>query len=127
VTHNYCLSKLRRPVAKFKPVSLTPDEDDDEERAELEESLAHLIGADPASDAEWMDVKDCLDKLEPEERECITLTLGFMLSVREAAEFLGLTPSTVQNRKKSGLEKLRDCLVSKGYSVEGGDSDETQS
>ena len=70
---------------------------------------------DPAKEAErkeqWQRVLDALELLRPEDRVVIVLYfLGESLTLQEIAKILGVSTTTVYNRKERGLEELRDYL-----------------
>lgn len=83
-------------------------EDGELERAEAERRVFHVRGIDiPASDQR---LAQALSYLLPRDREIILLSYFAELTDEEVAQKLKLSRSTVQRRRTSALEKLREML-----------------
>ena len=64
-------------------------------------------------------LRDALDSLSDGEREAIELAYYGGHSYRDVAAILGLPEGTVKSRIRSGLHRLRDCLVAADLGDEG--------
>lgn len=86
-----------------------PDIDDALSQNLVDESAA------PAEDAqrraEAHSLRDCLQELEPEQRQSITLAFHHGLSHSELARHLRRPLGTVKTHIRRGLLRLRDCLM----------------
>jgi RNA polymerase sigma-70 factor, ECF subfamily len=84
------------------------------------ELAANLVdeSAAPARDAEARQqahtVHQCLEELEPEQRQTIALAFFHGLTHTELASHLHKPLGTVKTHVRRGLAKLRDCLMRKG-------------
>jgi RNA polymerase sigma-70 factor (ECF subfamily) len=56
-----------------------------------------------------------LEKLTSDERAALDLTIVEGLTVAEAANSLGLSPSTARRRRETALQRLRDLVAARGY------------
>lgn len=83
-------------------------EDVNLERAEAERRIFHVRGIDiPVSDQQLAKALSCL---LPRNREIILLAYFAELTDEEVAQKLKLSRSTVQRRRTSALDKLREML-----------------
>ena len=84
------------------------------------ELAANLVdeSAAPARDAEAREqahtIRQCLDELDPEQRQTIALAFFHGLTHSELASHLRKPLGTVKTHVRRGLAKLRDCLMRKG-------------
>lgn len=60
-------------------------------------------------------LQDCFDQLEPESQNIVVSTYWWGYSLQQAGRFLDLPKTTVQSRLKRVLERLRQCMKSKGF------------
>ncbi|MDA1052985.1 MAG: sigma-70 family RNA polymerase sigma factor [Planctomycetota bacterium] len=64
------------------------------------------------------DVRNCIDNLPPEQRSALELKMDQAMTLQEISDAEHIPFGTAQGRIRLGLEKLRDCLESKGYGYE---------
>ena len=88
------------------------------EEPDIDDALsANLVdeSATPAADAqrraEAHTLRECLEELEPEQRQSITLAFHHGLSHSELAAHLRRPLGTVKTHIRRGLMRLRDCLM----------------
>jgi len=94
------------------------------EESDVDESLtANLVdeGASPQQEAEERaeahTLRECLQELDPEQRQSIALAFYHGLSHSELADHLRRPLGTVKTHIRRGLLRLRDCLVRQGTLV----------
>lgn len=89
-----------------------PDVDDELAARLVDESAA------PAREVEARDqahrLRDCLEELDPEQRQSIALAFFHGLSHSELAGHLRRPLGTVKTHVRRGLARLRDCLMRSG-------------
>ena len=59
-------------------------------------------------------IKDTIDNLPHPDKEIFIRRYYLFEPVKEIAEFLNLTPKTVENKLYRGKDKLRTALINKG-------------
>jgi RNA polymerase sigma-70 factor (ECF subfamily) len=78
-------------------------------------------GASPQREAETRaeahTLRECLQELDPEQRQSIALAFYHGLSHSELADHLRRPLGTVKTHIRRGLLRLRDCLVRQGTAV----------
>ena len=96
------------------------------EESDVDESLtASLVdeGASPQREAEVRaeahTLRECLQELDPEQRQSIALAFYHGMSHSELADHLRRPLGTVKTHIRRGLLRLRDCLVRQGLVEEG--------
>ena len=89
---------------------------------EPENGLDFLAGDDAQSPARQLEIRelgqaidDCLNRLPPQMRQSFVLHFSEHLVQREIAELLGISKGTVASRCSRAREKMKDCLLGKGY------------
>jgi RNA polymerase sigma-70 factor (ECF subfamily) len=102
IVRNRSLDVLRRP----------------REEADVDEILTRQLvdeGASPEREAvmraEAHSLTDCLQELEPEQRQSIALAFYHGLSHSELADHVRRPLGTVKTHIRRGLARLRDCLM----------------
>ena len=92
------------------------------EEPDVDDALAALIvdeSAAPPREAQDRaaanSLRDCLAKLDPEQRQSIALAFFHGLTHSELAAHLGRPLGTVKTHVRRGLLKLRECLVREGH------------
>jgi len=82
-------------------------------RSALAEQLrSHLLHAEPVADpAEATAVRDAVLRLHAAQRELVMLIHWDGFTIVEAAELLGLNPSTARSRYAAAREQLRQALT----------------
>ena len=88
------------------------------EEPDVDDTLTAALvddGASPereaAARADAHSIRDCLDELEPEQRQSIALAFFHGLSHSELAQHIGRPLGTVKTHIRRGLMRLRDCLA----------------
>ncbi len=115
VTINFTLDYLR---SLKKSVSL--DEEDQEGRS-LKDTLAddELSAGDKLSREERLrQLKDCIERLEKEERYFLELHINIGLGLEQVQGVLELSRGAVDMRKSRIVDKLRDCFRRKGFALD---------
>jgi RNA polymerase sigma factor (sigma-70 family) len=82
----------------------------------IPDSLPHRVDTiDATEDAEtggdYDLLYECLDHLSPELRQIVVGTFFFDMNAAQLAEWLGCASGTIMDRRRDGLEQLRDCLA----------------
>jgi RNA polymerase sigma-70 factor (ECF subfamily) len=86
-----------------------PDVDDALAANLVDESAAPAQEAERRAQAHTL--RECMDELEPEQRQSIALAFHHGLSHSELAEHLRRPLGTVKTHIRRGLMRLRDCLM----------------
>ena len=86
-----------------------PDVDDTLTAALVDEGASPEREAVARADAHSL--RECLDELEPEQRQSIALAFFHGLSHSELAQHIGRPLGTVKTHIRRGLMRLRDCLA----------------
>lgn len=103
IVRNRCLDRLRRH--EVETVTIDDDEDGEVIAAEGPTPLEMLLaGADARA------VKECVEALEPGQKQAIALAFFQGLSHSELARHLRQPLGTVKSWVRRGLERLRGCL-----------------
>jgi RNA polymerase sigma-70 factor (ECF subfamily) len=103
IVRNRCLDRLRRH--EVETVTIDDDEEGEVIAAESPTPLEMLLaGADARA------VKECVDALEPAQKQAIALAFFQGLSHSELAQHLRQPLGTVKSWVRRGLERLRGCL-----------------
>lgn len=115
VVVNYTIDYLRK---KKNLVSL-------EEEDETGLSLKELLPDDSISVLDRLEseevllgLKDCIERLDIEEKYFIELYLNQQLDLEQIRRHLGLSRPAVDMRKKRIVEKLKDCFKHKGFMLD---------
>jgi RNA polymerase sigma-70 factor (ECF subfamily) len=103
IVRNRCLDQLRRH--EVETVTMDDEEEGVAIAAEDPTPLETLI-----SGADALAVKDCVEALEPGQKQAIALAFFQGLSHSELARHLRQPLGTVKSWVRRGLERLRGCL-----------------
>lgn len=115
VTINYTIDYLRRA----KPVISLDEENDDE--LNLKDRLAD--DAIPVTDAlaneeRLIQLKDCIEKLDTEDKYFIELHINQGLSLEELKGIFRISRGAIDMRKVRLVDRLRECFRSKGFELD---------
>jgi RNA polymerase sigma-70 factor (ECF subfamily) len=110
IVRNRSLDVLRRPREEA-------DVDDTLTAALVDESASPPREAEARSEAHAL--ADCLEELEPEQRQSIALAFHHGLSHSELAGHLRRPLGTVKTHIRRGLLRLKDCLARQGVAAGG--------
>lgn len=108
------LPAKRRDAAPWRHVSLdAPAPGEEESRLEqlVDPVEPVLYAQDPDEKPLGPQLAALLSQLSPLQRSVLRLTVLEGVSMRKAAERLGVAPATVQRARRQGLEGLREGLV----------------
>ena len=103
IVRNRCLDQLRR--RELETVTMDDEEEGVAIAAEDPTPLEMLL-----SGADTRAVRDCVEALEPTQKQAIALAFFQGLSHSELAQHLKQPLGTVKSWVRRGLERLRDCL-----------------
>jgi RNA polymerase sigma factor (sigma-70 family) len=115
VTINFTLDYSR---SLRKSVSL--DEEPQEGRS-LKDTLADdelSVGDKLSREERLRQLKDCIERLEKEERYFLELHINIGLGLEQVQGVLGLSRGAVDMRKSRIVDKLRDCFRRKGFALD---------
>jgi RNA polymerase sigma-70 factor (ECF subfamily) len=110
IVRNRCLDQLRRR----EPDTVTMMRDDDEAEMEFEapgQPAVDLLLAGAAANS----VRECVDRLDGGQKQAIALAFYQGLSHAELAGHLRQPLGTVKSWVRRGLERLKQCLESVGF------------
>ena len=115
VTINYTIDYLRRG----KPVISLDEENDDE--LNLKDTLAD--DAIPVTEAfadkeRLVQLKDCIEKLDTEDKYFIELHINQGLSLEELKGIFRISRGAIDMRKARLIDRLRECFRSKGFELD---------
>jgi RNA polymerase sigma factor (sigma-70 family) len=111
IVRNRCLDQLRRR----EPDTVTMTRDEDEAELEFEAPGPTAVELLLAG-AEANSVRDCVDRLDGGQKQAIALAFYQGLSHTELAGHLRQPLGTVKSWVRRGLERLKQCLESAGFS-----------
>ncbi|CBJ42368.1 RNA polymerase sigma factor [Ralstonia solanacearum] len=106
IVRNRALDCLRRQRAERVPASVPLDETDAAALADHAPGPADLALAGQQARA----LAECLKRLDPKQREVVSLAYLRDLSHSELAQTLSVPLGTVKSWMRRGLDRLRECL-----------------
>ncbi|MBM3255043.1 MAG: sigma-70 family RNA polymerase sigma factor [Candidatus Omnitrophica bacterium] len=115
VTINFTIDYLRslRPAVSI--------DEENEEGSSLKDILADdelSVGEKFTHEERLRHLKDCIGKLEKEERYFLELYLNIGLGLEKIKEIFSVSRGAVDMRKSRIVDKLRDCFRRKGFALD---------
>ncbi|MBU1090401.1 MAG: sigma-70 family RNA polymerase sigma factor [Candidatus Omnitrophica bacterium] len=115
VTVNFTIDHIR----KLKPVVSMDEERDNELSVKDTLSNGSLSIYDIVNDAEKLaDLKDCINRLDVDDKYFLELFINRRLSLEELRMHLRLTRGAVDMRKSRIVDRLKECFKSKLFKLD---------